>query len=69
VKEYWIFLAAERQAEVCRRPSNGTYQEKRLFPQGDTIECGSVPGIRLRIADLSVWLPTARRGWNNLGGC
>jgi len=54
VKEYWIILGAERQVEVYRRPSDGRYQEKRLLAAGDTIECGSVPGVRVRIADLFV---------------
>jgi len=54
VKEYWIVLGAERQVEVYRRPSDGRYQEKRLLAEGETIECGSVPGVRVRIADLFV---------------
>jgi len=54
VKEYWIILGAERQVEAYCRPSNGRYQEKRLLAAGETIECGSVPGVRVRIADLFV---------------
>ena len=54
VKEYWIILGVEQQVEVYRRPSDGRYQEKRLLAAGETIECGSVPGVRVRIADLFV---------------
>ncbi len=54
VKEYWIILGAERRVEVYRLPGDGRYQEQRLFGSGDTIECGSVPGVRVRIADLFV---------------
>ena len=54
VKEYWIVLGAERQVEVYRRPEGGRYQEKQLFGPGDTIECASVPAVRIRIADLFV---------------
>ena len=54
VKEYWIILGAERQVEAYCRPCNGRYQEKRLLAAGETIECGSVPGVRVRIADLFV---------------
>src|SRR5436190_6389950 len=54
VKEYWIVLALERRVEVYRGPSGGTYQEKRSFGAAETIECSSVPGIRIRVADLFV---------------
>lgn len=52
VKEYWILLGHERQAEVYRRPENGRYQEIRQHPVSDTIECGSVPGVCVRLADV-----------------
>lgn len=52
VKEYWIVLGAERQVEVYRRPEAGRYQETRLFGTNDTLECGSVPGLRVVVADL-----------------
>ncbi len=54
VKEYWIILAVERQVEVYRNPSGGAYQEKRMAAAGETLECGSVPGVRIRLADLFV---------------
>jgi Uma2 family endonuclease len=52
VREYWIVLAAEQRVEVYRRPADKRYQEKRLFAAGETIDCGGVPGVRIRIADL-----------------
>jgi len=54
VKEYWIILAAERRVEVYRLPRDGRYQEQRQYGSGDTIECGSVPVVRVRIAELFV---------------
>lgn len=52
VKEYWIVLAPQRRLEVYRRPEQGRYQETRVFEPGDTVECASLPGIRLVVADL-----------------
>jgi Uma2 family endonuclease len=52
VKEYWIVLAPQRQIEVYRRPENGRYQEVRTVGIDDTLECSSVPGVRLRVSEL-----------------
>ncbi|MBI2925530.1 MAG: Uma2 family endonuclease [Verrucomicrobia bacterium] len=52
VKEYWIVLGRERLVEVYRRPENGRYQETMLFGAGDTLECLSVPTVRIRVAEL-----------------
>jgi len=52
VTEYWIVLAKERQVEVYRRPVNGRYEEKRLCGVADTLDCVSVPGVRVRVSEL-----------------
>ena len=52
VKEYWIVLGRERQVEVYRRPENGRYLEKTLLGGGDTVECSSVPGLQIPVAEL-----------------
>ena len=52
VKEYWIVLGAGRQVEVYRLPEHGHYGDQKLFGAGETIECRSVPGLRIRLADL-----------------
>jgi Uma2 family endonuclease len=52
VREYWIVLAPERRIEVYRRPENGRYVETRVFEANDTIECSSVPPVRLAVSDL-----------------
>ena len=52
VKEYWIVLGNQRQVEVYRHPKNGHYEDKQTFGIGDSIECGSVPGVMIRLADL-----------------
>ena len=52
VKEYWIVLGRARQVEVYRRPENGRYQDTRVVGVKDILECLSVPGVRIPIADL-----------------
>lgn len=52
VKEYWIVLGAERSVEVYRRPENGRYQELRLVATQETLECVSLPKVRISVADL-----------------
>jgi Uma2 family endonuclease len=52
VEEYWIVLPIERRIEVCRRPESGAYLDQ-FFVEGDaTLECGSLPGIDVRLAEL-----------------
>lgn len=52
VREYWIVLGAEQQVEVYRQPGADRYQQMLRFQATDTIECESVPAVRLRVADL-----------------
>ena len=52
VKEYWIVLGLERQVEVYRRPEGGRYQERTLIGLDSTLECGSIPGLSVRIGEL-----------------
>lgn len=52
VQEYWIMLGTERRIEVYRRPENGRYQETRIVEMGDTLECASVPAVRIVVAEL-----------------
>jgi len=52
VAEYWILLPRERRAEVYRVPRGGDYGEKSVI-EGDTIlECRSLPGVRVPLAEL-----------------
>ena len=52
VNEYWIVLGPQRQVEVYRQPESGRYQEKRVFGPDDTLDCSSIPTVRIRISDL-----------------
>lgn len=52
VKEYWIILGSQRQVEVYRQPEQGHYQEMRVFEADATIECASLPAVRIRVSDL-----------------
>ena len=52
VGEYWIVLPAAQGIEVHRHPENGRYREMRLYTGSDTLECASVPGVRVALAEL-----------------
>lgn len=52
VKEYWIILGAERKVEVYRRPEGGRYLDKKMVGRDDTLECNSIPGLKLGVAEL-----------------
>lgn len=52
VQEYWIILAERREVEVYRRPEGGQYREVRTYNHGETIECASVPEIRVELAAI-----------------
>jgi Uma2 family endonuclease len=52
VKEYWIVVGSERKVEVYRRPEGGRYQERRVLGLNDTLECSSLPGVRIGVASL-----------------
>ena len=52
VKEYWIVLGIEQRVEVYSLPESGRYQHIHVLGANDTIECGSVAAIRIRVAGL-----------------
>ena len=52
VKEYWIVLGKERKIEVYLEPKDGQYQKKRIVDPHETLQCASVPALRIQIADL-----------------
>jgi Uma2 family endonuclease len=49
IREYWIVIPKQRQVEVYRQPADGVYAEQRLYSAADTIECASVPEIRVAL--------------------
>ncbi len=52
VQEYWIILAERHEVEVYRQPEGGRYREVRTYTVGETIECASVPEIRVALAAI-----------------
>jgi len=52
VKEYWIVLGPERRVEVYRQPQNGRYRESIQFDLDATLQCVSVPAVRIPVLDL-----------------
>lgn len=49
IDEYWIVLANACQIEVHKRPFAGAYMECRAYGAGETIECGSLPGVKVAV--------------------
>jgi Uma2 family endonuclease len=49
VEEYWIILAERQEVEVYRQPEGGQYREVRTFRRDETIQCASVPEIRVAL--------------------
>jgi len=54
VKEYWIVLGLERKVEVYRQPRERNYQQRLVFGTDETLDCASLPGLRIRVSDLSL---------------
>jgi Uma2 family endonuclease len=54
VREYWIVLGAERRVEVYSIPEKGTYREKRVCRPEATLECSSLPDIKIKVSQLFV---------------
>ncbi len=52
IREYWIVIPANQHVEVYRQPEGGMYREVRIYALGETIECASVPEIRVAVADI-----------------
>ncbi len=52
VDEYWIVNAPGRVVEIYRDPSGGQYQTVVVCQGVDVAGCLSLPGVKVRIADL-----------------
>ena len=52
VEEYWIVLPVERRVEVHRRPESGAYLDRAVVEGDAVLACGSLPNIRVRLAEL-----------------
>jgi Uma2 family endonuclease len=52
VAEYWIVLGLEAKVEIYRTPQSGTYTEILVCGLNQTIECRSVPGVHIDLAEL-----------------
>lgn len=52
VAEYWVVLPKERAIEVFRGPEGLAYREVRRYEFSDELVCGTVPGVKIVLADL-----------------
>ena len=52
VGEYWVVLPKERAIEVFRQPEGLAYREVCRCEFADELECSTVPGVKLALAEL-----------------
>jgi Uma2 family endonuclease len=52
VKEYWIVLGLEKRIEVHRCPRKGGYEQQHVVGLEETLQCESVPALRVLVSDL-----------------
>lgn len=52
IKDFWIVNLRDFCVEVYRKPTGGTYGEKRTYHVGDTVESLAIPGAILEVGRL-----------------
>ena len=52
VPEYWLVRPEQAEVDVYRSPANGRYGEKVTLPSADTVRCGSIAGVEVKLCDL-----------------
>ncbi len=52
VAEYWVVIPMQRIIEVYRHSDGTRYLEVHVYRAGETLECGSVPGVRVALDEL-----------------
>jgi Uma2 family endonuclease len=52
VPEYWLVRPEAAELDVYRMPSNGRYAEKVTLRGGDTLRCGSIAGVEVKLGEL-----------------
>ena len=52
VPEYWLVRPEQAEVDVYRAPANGRYAEKVTLRGADTLHCGSIAGVEVKLGDL-----------------
>lgn len=52
IPEYWIIFPEEERVQVHTAPRDGRYTEVETYGPGETVVCGTVPGLRLAIDEF-----------------
>jgi Uma2 family endonuclease len=52
VKECWFVLGPEKQIEVFRNPSNGSFAEQRTYAGSDILTSAALPNFSLKVDEL-----------------
>ena len=52
ILEYWLVRAEERTMDVYREPTPEGYRSKVTLTASDTLQCASLPGVIIPLADI-----------------
>ena len=52
VPEYWLVRPEQAEVDVYLAPANGRYTEKVTLRGADTLHCGSIAGVEVKLGDL-----------------
>lgn len=52
VPEYWLVRPEQAEVDIYRSPANGRYAEKVTFCGADTLRCGSIAGVEVKLGEL-----------------
>lgn len=52
VPEYWLVRPEQAEVDVYRSPANGRYAEKVTLGGADTLRCGSIAGVEVKLGEL-----------------
>ena len=52
ILEYWMVRAAEKVVDVHRGPGPSGYAKIMTVRQGEMLECGSIPGLGVELAEI-----------------
>lgn len=52
IAEYWLVRAVERTVDIYREPTPEGYRTKITLTATDTLQCASLPGVALPVAEI-----------------
>lgn len=52
VPEYWVLDIPNRQLHVFTKPRRGNYTEQHILMEKETVQCTTVPRLKVKVKDL-----------------